>query len=213
MVGRVPAVPVDKGSVGRHEGLRVSAAQLTKERVQEHGDAFEEQNRGPDALALLSIAWKPEKMEVRLDGDDLYPGARKVKVRQIDIISMLVDIYGSKELFVEQYQCAPPSPTSARYPVGMVTRKEKKGVKKEMRAQLELDGIRARPLLELVPCWCDYMKTHMLVRTHALMHVHMHARLHTHPPSQLTVHRRCRSYGVTRHHYSARSCVARGKAR
>eukprot|EP00884_Botryococcus_braunii_P006121 jgi/Botrbrau1/1550/Bobra.0107s0038.1 len=79
-----------------------------------HGEAsLETRSRsrtgGPDALALLSIAWKPEKIEVRVDGDDPYSGGRKVKVRQIDIINMLVDIYGSKELFVEQYQCAPKS--------------------------------------------------------------------------------------------------------
>ena len=53
------------------------------------------------AAFQAALQWQPDPVEI-----DLLHVQRKE--RGTDIISMLVAIYGSKELFINEYRCAPP---------------------------------------------------------------------------------------------------------
>jgi hypothetical protein len=48
---------------------------------------------------LAALNWQPDPVEVDL--------VRRTRERSSDIITMLVAVYGSKELFISEYRCGP----------------------------------------------------------------------------------------------------------
>lgn len=71
------------------------------------GEDSDEEAETDEAALASADSWEPDPI-------DADPSRSARSRRMHDIISMLVGIYGSKELFITEYRCTPSPPAASQ---------------------------------------------------------------------------------------------------